>query len=101
MEEFPKYYFITVFNSYDEFGPHSMRTWAFYDNWYEADDILSNNKTDLWEHCYDYGIIEEYHTGLFGYNFERWFYKYNKETGFYDHIDEPEELKHYVGFAIG
>ena len=40
MEEFSKYYFITVFHSYDEFGPHSMRTWAFYDNWYEADDIL-------------------------------------------------------------
>ena len=69
--------------------------------WYEADDTLSNNKTDLWEYCYDYGVIEEYHTGLFGYNFKRWFYKYNKETGFYDHIDEPEELKHYAGFAIG
>ena len=101
MEEFPKYYFITVFNSYDEFGPHNLRCWGFYDNWYEADDTLSNNITDLWETCYNYGVIEEYHTGLFGYNFERWFYKYNKETGFYDKIDEPKELEHYVGFALG
>ena len=96
-----KYYFITVFNSYDEFGPHNLRCWAFYNDWDDADYTLSNNITDLWETCYNYGIIEEYHTGLFGYNFKRWFYKYNKETGFYDKINEPKELKHYVGFALG
>ena len=96
-----KYYFITVFNSYDEFGPHNLRCWAFYNDWDDADYTLSNNMTDLWETCYNYGVIEEYHTGLFGYNFKRWFYKYNKETGFYDKINEPKELKHYVGFALG
>ena len=96
-----KYYFITVFNSYDEFGPHNLRCWAFYNDWDDADYTLSNNITDLWETCYNYGIIEEYHTGLFGYNFKRWFYKYNKETGFYNKINEPKELEHYVGFALG
>lgn len=96
-----KYYFITVFNSYDEFGPHSLRCWAFYNDWDDADYTLSNNMTDLWETCYNYGVIEEYHTGLFGYNFKRWFYKYNKETGFYNKINEPKELEHYVGFALG
>ena len=101
MKKYPKYYFITVFNSYDNRGPHGLRCWAFYDNWHEADLALSNNITDLWETCYDYGIIEEYYSGLFGYTGERWFYKYNKETGFYDKIDEPKELKHYEGFALG
>ncbi len=96
-----KYYFITVFNSYDEFGPHNLRCWAFYNDWDDADYTLSNNITDLWETCYNYGVIEEYHTDLFGYNFKRWFYKYNKETGLYDKIDEPKELEHYVGFALG
>ena len=96
-----KYYFITVFNSYDEFGPHGLRCWAFYNDWDDADYTLSNNMTDLWETCYNYGVIEEYHTGLFGYNFKRQFYKYNKETGFYNKINEPKELEHYVGFALG
>ena len=26
---------------------------------------------------------------------------WHKEIGFYDKIDEPIELKHYVGFALG
>ena len=38
-----KYYFITVFNSYDEFGPHNLRCWAFYNNWDDANYTLSNN----------------------------------------------------------
>ena len=101
MEEYQKYYFITVFISYDEFGPHGMRCWGFYDNWYEADDTLSNNITDLWETCYNYGVIEEYEAGIGGYTGMRQFYKYNTKTGFYDNIEEPKELKHYVRFALG
>ena len=27
--------------------------------------------------------------------------EYNKETDAYDSIDEPRELKHYAGFALG
>lgn len=101
MEDNQKYYFITVFSLYDDYGPHGIRCWGFYNNWYEADNTLSNNITDLWETFYDYGVIEEYGAGIGGYNFKRWFYKYNRETGFYDKIDEPKELKHYAGFALG
>ena len=27
------FYFITVFAKYDEFGPHTMRCWGFFDNY--------------------------------------------------------------------
>jgi hypothetical protein len=96
-----KYYFITVFQSYDERGPHGMRCWGFYNNFQAAEDTLVNNVTDLWETCYDYGVIEEYEEGISNYQFERWFYKYDQETDKYLPIDDINELRHYAGFAVG
>lgn len=96
-----KYYFITVFNSYDDCGPHNMRCWGFYTSFEEADLTLRNNLTDLWETCYDYGVIEEYYEGIGSYTFNRWFYKYKQRLNQYTPINEPEELKHYANFALG
>ena len=95
-----KYYFITVFAKYDDKGPHNMRCWGFYKELPDAVEAIMWNYTDMWETVYDYAIIEEYHLGISGYNFERWFFKYNGEDG-YDRIEEPEELKHYCSFALG
>ena len=44
------YYFITVFSSYDEHGPHGMRCWGFYRNFNEAHNTLTNNITDEFIH---------------------------------------------------
>ena len=55
----------------------------------------------MWETIYDFAIIEEYLLGISGYNFNRWFYKYNIEKNTYELIDEPKELKHYCSFSIG
>ena len=96
-----KYYFITVFSSYDNRGIHGVRCWGFYTTFEEADEVLRNNYTDLWEYSYTYGIIEEYYAGISGYNFERWLYKYDRESGKYYPIGIPKELKHYASFAIG
>ena len=95
------YYFITVFQSCDNCGPHGMRCWGFYKNFSNAIATVRNNITDLWETIYAYAIIEEYHEGIGGYNFNRWFFKYNQKINEYEPIDEPEELKHYAGFALG
>ena len=95
------YYFITVFQSYDSRGPHGMRCWGFYSNFSDAVATVRNNVTDLWETVYDYAIIEEYYEGIGNMTFKRWFFEYNKETDAYDSIDEPRELKHYAGFALG
>lgn len=95
------YYFITVFQSYDNRGPHGMRCWGFYSNFSDAVATVRNNITDLWETVYDYAIIEEYYEGIGGYNFNRWFFKYNQKINEYEPIDEPEELKYYAGFALG
>lgn len=94
------FYFITVFAKYDEFGPHTMRCWGFFDNYKDAYDTLHFNTTDLWETIYDYGVIEEYNMGICNYNFNRWFFKYNQFSNEYREIKEPTELKHYCGFAL-
>lgn len=95
------YYFITVFSRYDDKGPHNMRCWGFYNSLGDAHMVVENNITDIWETIYDFAVIEEYHPGISGYNFYRWFYKYNKEKDIYECIEEPKELKYYAGFAMG
>ncbi len=96
-----KFYFITVYAGYNEYGPYDGRCWGFYDNWDDANEVLHHNITDLNEGIYPYGIIEEYRMGISGYNFRRWFYKYNSNTNCYDMAEEPKELKHLCSFSIG
>jgi hypothetical protein len=94
-------YFITVFNRYDDYGPHDCRCWGYYTNIEDAIDVLVNNLTDLWEGCYHYGVIEAIGPGISPYAKPRWFYKYNKHVNMYQLINEPEGLKHFCNFAIG
>jgi len=101
MKDNQKYYFITVFRSYDDYGPHGIRCWGFFDNFKEAHTAIRSNNTDMWETIYNFAVIEEYLPGISGYNFHRWFYKYNQAMDMYDRIEEPEALYHYVGFALG
>ena len=101
MENEPTYYFITVFESYDDRGPRGLRCWGFYSKFDDAIATIRNNITDLWETCYNYGVVEEYYEGIGYYTGNRWFFKYNSTIDEYESIDEPEELKHYAGFALG
>ena len=95
------YYFITVFRTYDEHGPHGMRCWGFYKDFSNAMATVRNNITDLWETIYDYAVIEEYYEGIGQTTFNHWFFKYNQKLDEYQQINQPEELRHYAGFALG
>lgn len=99
------YWFITVFEDFDSrYGIKGSRTWGFYSNKEEALKTLKENRTDLWEHCYDYAVLEAYHEGVSGYAFEegRQFFIYNETMDSYLPMSqEPEEVKYYVSFAIG
>ena len=98
------YWFITVFQRFDSYGIRGARTWGFFPNKEDALDALTNNRTDLWEHCYDYAVLEPYYEGISGYVFEeeRTFFKYDYiENKYYPIGYEPEEVKHYAGFALG
>ena len=101
------YWFITVFEKFDnKWGIKNSRTWGFFSNKEDALNILRNNYTDLWETVYDYAILEPYYEGISGYDFDtpREWFMYNETMGGYLPLDlekEPEEVKYYVGFAIG
>jgi hypothetical protein len=58
-----------------------------------AEDTVKDNMCDIWECCYDYACIEQLNHGLYPWPDERWFYKFNKNTGHYEEIDEPAILK--------
>lgn len=102
------YWFITVFTNCEEddlgwpkIG--SSRCWGFYSNKEDALNTLHENRTDLWETCYDFAVLEPYYEGISGYCFKesRQFFEYDIEKNGYFEIDEPKEMKHVVGFAIG
>ena len=101
------YWFITVFEKFDnKWGIKNSRTWGFFSNKEDALNILRNNYTDLWETVYDYAVLEPYYEGVSGYCFDesREWFMYNETMGGYLPLDlekEPEEVKYYVGFAIG
>ena len=98
------YWFITVFEEFDDkYGIKGVRTWGFYSNKEDALKVLEENRTDIWEYCYDYAVLEAYHEGIFGYDFEegRQFFKYNQELNSYKPIEEPRKVKYYASFAIG
>ena len=100
-------WFITVFEKieYDdrgwpEFG--CQRTWGFYSECETAAQALRENRTDMWETCYDYAVIEKYDEGISGYEFgSRLWFKFDEERKGYFEIDEPEHVRHLGSFAIG
>ena len=99
------YWFITVFEEFDsQYCIKNSRTWGFYSNKEDALKVLKENRTDIWETIYDYAVLEAYHEGISGYAFEegRQFFKYDQSMDSYLPMEtEPEEVKHYVSFAIG
>ena len=99
-------YFITVFGKvepsdvfYAEFG--CQRTWGYYPKYEMAATTLYENKTDLYEGCYEYAVIEKIGYGIAAIAEERQWFKWNKEKCGYFEIEEPECVKHLVNFAIG
>lgn len=101
------YWFITVFEKFDnQYGIKNARTWGFYSDKEKALDTLRYNYTDLWETVYTYAVLEPYYEGVSGYCFDesREWFRYNETMDGYLPLDlekEPEEVKYYVGFALG
>ena len=86
-------------SGFPDFG--DSRVVGFYHEKEHALETVMNNGGDIWETCYDYAIVEEVEPGLYTCSITRWVFKHNKETGFYDPIDEPPVMKHTCGLTIG
>ena len=75
----------------------------FIESLYNKNEETNDNDEITPIDYYDKEKLEnaEYYEGIGNMTFKRWFFEYNKETDAYDSIDEPRELKHYAGFALG
>ena len=99
MERQTPIYLITTFSKLepDERWGYNLgytRSVGFRHTFESAREVVETNMCDIWEYSYDYACIEELDPCLYPYAENRWFYKYNKEKGGYEAIDEPTILKH-------
>lgn len=74
---------------------------GYYTDYYTCVKYVINNAADIWETCYDYVCIEKVEEGLAMPGKLMGWYKYNKETGKYDPIEQPEFDKKFGGRTIG
>lgn len=80
-------------------GDH--RTWGYYIERERAELALHENRTDMWECCYEYAVLEKFGPGIVADCEERQWFKYDRERDGYFEIDEPECVKNIVNFALG
>lgn len=98
MDRIQNIYLITVFDKCepDERWGYNLgdtRSVGWRPTFEMAEETVKTNMCDIWEFCYDYACIEEIDYGLYPWANNRWFYKYNRQTGYYEEIDEPVILK--------
>ena len=83
---------------FPDFG--STATMGFYMDKDVAFDAVRSNGADINETCYDYALVEEVEEGLYPASTTRWFFKFNKDTGKYEDIPEPDFVKHVCGLIM-
>lgn len=99
-----KIYVIMTFSKLDnnnwfpDFGSRNLCGWYF--DFKDAYRAVTENMCNIWEHVYNYALIEEVEEGLYSDSTKRWFFQFDKNLKSYDLIEEPEFLKHFGGFTI-
>ena len=90
-------YFITTMS------PKSTRCVGYVSSAEEAVNIVKNNSCDLNEAgYYPYAVIENVAEGIYQYDSNPFWFKYNDETDEYEESTRPDFIEEwYVGFSIG
>lgn len=73
--------------------------WGYYPSLEEAEKVVFNNYTDIYETCYDIVIIERICPGIIPITMD-WFYKWNKENECYERISTPIECLHQGNYFM-
>ena len=97
MEEIEGYYFITTLDSKKD----DSRCVGYVRTFEEANLIVTENMYDLNETCYDYAVIEHIPFGIYHYDTEPKWYRYDEVLEKYVSIECPNKYKNQVGFSIG
>ena len=79
----------------------NTRTFGFYTDPETAFNAVENNALDIMECIYNYMKNEKIEEGLYMPTNIRWLFKWNEKKEKFVPTEEPEFLKHFVGFAMG
>ena len=91
-------FFITTIDSKHD----DIRCVGYYKDFDTAKDVVINNNCDINETCYDFCIIENVPEGLYRYDYNPVWFRWNSETEHYEVIDYvPEQYKGEIGFSVG
>lgn len=95
-------YFITTIDSKDK----DTRCVGYYSTFEQAEKAVISNMFDICETCYDYAVIENIPEGIYQYDFNPTWYKYQKLTDGYIKCEQPSFVTKNggmgtIGFAIG
>lgn len=98
---------ITVISSKDRAKniSASRRTWGFYFAFSDAEEVVFENQTDIFEHYYDHAVIEEFEEGTLSLGKKVQWYKANYpgdgQPPKITKIKEPKMFKGTCNFAMG
>lgn len=93
-------YFITTIQLKDGEQKDS-RCIGYFKQFEEAEYIVLNNVGDIEETIYNYCVIENIPEGIYQYDQNAKWYKFNDLDEVYKPCKKPKELNHFVGFGIG
>lgn len=74
---------------------------GYFETFEKAEHIVLNNVGDIEETIYNYCVIENIPDGIYQYDQNAKWYKFNKLDEVYKPCEKPKELNHLVGFSIG
>ena len=93
-------YFITTVQIKDgQLG--YTRCIGYFETFEKAEYIVLNNVGDIEETIYNYCVIENIPDGIYQYDQNAKWYKFNNLDEVYKPCEKPKELNHLVGFGIG
>ena len=93
-------YFITTLQIKDGQQKNS-RCIGYFKSFEEAEHIVVNNVGDIEETIYNYCVIENIPEGIYQYDQNAKWYKFNDLDEVYKPCEKPKELNIFVGFGIG
>ena len=93
-------YFITTIQIKDgQLG--YTRCIGYFKTFEKAKHIVLNNVGDIEETIYNYCVIENIPDGIYQYDQNAKWYKFNDLDEVYKPCEKPKELNHLIGFGIG
>ncbi len=93
-------YFLTTLQIKNE-NLINSRCVGYFKNFKDAEDVIINNIADLNETIYNYAIIENIPEGLYKYDQNAKWYKFDELNETYESCNIPDGFKHIVGLSIG